>query len=378
MLLSSHIADQIVSQLSKVIEPHINIMDINGIIVSSTNPERIGTLHGGAVRILKEKLQELMIERDDEYPGSRNGINLPIEFKNNMIGVIGLTGKSDEVYRYGQIIKKMTEVLLLDISVRQQKQIEQKAKDRFLEEWIFGRYDLIHPVEFIERAKMLDIDVSTSKRIMVFAIRTKDNQQLSDQILTDMSHRLRNLLSKIPQANLFRTSTLFIGVMNSISDDEILKIAKKIEYVITNDFDASIQIGISNQHELSIRNAFKHANLAFQVSLKSKYSVNIYDALNFEIFINTMMTSHKKDYLNRLFLNLSDKEIKSYIDMLRVLYSFEGSINETSKHLFIHKNTLQYRLNRLTEITGYDPRKMSTAYLYNIAIKVYDMLAQEL
>ena len=205
MLLSSYTADQIVSQLSKVMEPHINIMDTEGVIISSTNPERVGTTHGGAVKILTEKLSELMIEKDDEYPGARNGINLPIEFNNEMIGVIGLTGKSEEVYRFGQIIKKMTEVLLLDIYVRQQKQIEQKARDRFLEEWIFGKYDLNHPVEFKQRAKMLGIDIESSKRVLVLALEKNQEHHISDQVQSDISSRIRGLLSHIPSAHLFRT-----------------------------------------------------------------------------------------------------------------------------------------------------------------------------
>ena len=136
MLISASVAEAIVAQLSQVMENHINIMDKSGFIVASTDPNRVGSIHGGAVRILEEKLPELLIENDQEYIGSRIGVNLPIEFDNEIIGVIGLTGKSTEVYRYGKIIKKMTEVLLRDAYNREKKVIEQKAKDRFLEEWI--------------------------------------------------------------------------------------------------------------------------------------------------------------------------------------------------------------------------------------------------
>jgi carbohydrate diacid regulator len=378
MLLSSYTADQIVSQLSKVMEPHINIMDTRGVIISSTNPLRIGSIHGGAVKILEERLSELMIESDDQYPGAKNGINLPIEFNNEMIGVIGLTGKSEEVYRFGQIIKKMTEVLLLDIYVRQQKQIEQKAKDRFLEEWIFGKYDLNHPVEFKERAKMLGIDVESSKRILVLAVRNEQQQQVNDQVQSDISSRIRNMLSHQAQAYLFRTSTLYVGVINDCSDHEILKIAHQIQEILSIDFQITSYIGISDSNNTTIRSAFKHANLAFQTSLKSIYPIHIYDSLNFDILINQMLTPHRHSYLERLFANQNKETMVAFIEMLRVFYHFDGSIEQTSKHLFVHKNTLQYRLNRLTDITGYDPRKLSTAYLYNIAIKIHDSLNQEI
>ncbi len=377
MFLSSYTADQIVSQLSKVMEPHINIMDTEGVIISSTNPERVGTTHGGAVKILTEKLSELMIEKDDEYPGARNGINLPIEFNNEMIGVIGLTGKSEEVYRFGQIIKKMTEVLLLDIYVRQQKQIEQKARDRFLEEWIFGKYDLNHPVEFKQRAKMLGIDIESSKRVLVLALENNQEHHISDQVQSDISSRIRGLLSHIPSAHLFRTSTLFIGVLNESTDSSMLQVANQVQTILSNDFKVTGYMGISDANNTNIRTAFKHANLAFQASLKSTNTIHIYDSLNIDIFINQMMSPHRLSFLERLFVNQSMAFIQSSIEMLRVFYHFDGSIHQTSKHLFVHKNTLQYRLNRLTELTGYDPRKISTAYLYTLAIKIFDSLNQD-
>ncbi len=68
-VLSTTVAREIVKQLSQVIEHHINIMDTEGIIISSTDPNRIGSLHGGAKKIIDEKLNELLIESDDEYVG---------------------------------------------------------------------------------------------------------------------------------------------------------------------------------------------------------------------------------------------------------------------------------------------------------------------
>jgi carbohydrate diacid regulator len=88
-----------------------------------------------------------LLSKGYEYEGSKNGINLPIEFNEEIIGVIGITGNYNQVYKYGQIIKKMTEILLLDSYRREQHMIEQKARDRFLEEWIFGRYESNYPQE---------------------------------------------------------------------------------------------------------------------------------------------------------------------------------------------------------------------------------------
>ena len=57
--------------------------------------------------------------------------------------------------------------------------------------------------------------------------------------------------------------------------------------------------------------------------------------------------------------------------MLELYYECEGSVSEASKRLFIHKNTLQYRLRRLADTTGYDPRSIKFSSLYYNAIHFY-------
>ena len=63
MIISEATARQVVEQLSSVIDQHINIMDVTGTIVGSTDPMRIGTIHGGAKRILAENLKTLVTKR---------------------------------------------------------------------------------------------------------------------------------------------------------------------------------------------------------------------------------------------------------------------------------------------------------------------------
>ncbi len=372
-ILSNTVAAQIVEQLSKVMEHHINIMNIDGMIIASTDPNRINTLHGGAKIIINKNLSELLIESETQYVGSKNGINLPIHFDNAIVGVIGLTGKTEEVYKYSQIIKKMTEILLLDSFVKEQHTIEQKAKDRFLEEWILGDYHINHPMEFKQRAHMLNIDIQTPKRLLVFAVK-KNHQPVSDQLQTAISHHVRRYLSSLYQAYLFRTSTLFICVLNHINDEEILRIAKHINILVTEQFQSAIYIGIDDYDFKPVKRSFKHANEALQTSFKSQQNINIYDIVSNDIFVNNMTHNQKTEFIKQLFNQADNETIREYVGILKTFYTFEGSLKDASQALFIHKNTLQYRLNKILDLTGYDPRKISISYMFMMAIKIYDAL----
>lgn len=374
MLVTRSIAEQIIAQISQVIEPNLNFIDVNGVIVASTDPLRIGTVHGGALRIIREKLSELVIERDDEYPGSRNGTNLPIEFNHQIVGVIGLTGRSEEVRQYGRIIKKMTEVLLMEIFLSEQKNTERMAIERFLEEWVFGRYDMQHPKEFRFRAESLGITIDEPRRIMVVAIRDGAGNTASEKTLNQMYQQLLYMMDRAGHPLMFRTSTLFVCVMQKMNDLDVIVLAAQVRKSLMTTQSCRVYIGIDSDEEKPLKIGFRNATIALQVSYNSQKHVHIYSIINIEIALSSMIEKNKGAYLAEFFHGISQEEITHFVEVLRAYYNCEGSILKASEQLFIHKNTLQYKLNKLTEITGYNPRLISTSYLFIVAIKMHDLL----
>ena len=75
-----------------------------------------------------------------------------------------------------------------------------------------------------------------------------------------------------------------------------------------------------------------------------------------------------------MFKDCPEEEIKEYIALLNIFFKAEGSIQKMADMMYVHKNTIQYRLARLKEITGYDVRKPSESTALYIAMRVaYDL-----
>ncbi|WP_158606317.1 MULTISPECIES: sugar diacid recognition domain-containing protein [unclassified Pyramidobacter] len=169
MNISRDSAMRIVTEMSSIIGHDVNMMDEQGIIIASTDPERLGTFHSGARELLRQGLGELIVSGDGEYPGARRGINLPVCFEGATVGVIGITGKGNEVQQYSQIIKKMTEILLLDSWGERQKQLRAAMWSQFMEEWLFSSAELVGE-RFVERGLELGIDIRKPFQIFVVAL----------------------------------------------------------------------------------------------------------------------------------------------------------------------------------------------------------------
>ena len=110
---------RIAEEVGATIKNDVNIMDRTGCIIASTDPQRIGALHVGAVNLMESQLPELIVEKDCQ--GMKKGINLPLVIKDEIIGVVGITGDVDDVRTLGVVIKKITEILILDWYKNNQK-----------------------------------------------------------------------------------------------------------------------------------------------------------------------------------------------------------------------------------------------------------------
>ena len=77
-MIRPEMAQKFIDQVTDYTEYNINIMDESGVIIASRNPNRIGTYHEAANRIIRGSEDILVIEDDKIYPGVLPGINMAI------------------------------------------------------------------------------------------------------------------------------------------------------------------------------------------------------------------------------------------------------------------------------------------------------------
>ena len=92
MDISRSMAQEIIDELGGILNQQLNFFDARGYILASAHPERVGSYHAGAARLIREGLDELTVYRDDEYEGARKGCNLPLVMDTAVVGAIGFVG----------------------------------------------------------------------------------------------------------------------------------------------------------------------------------------------------------------------------------------------------------------------------------------------
>lgn len=374
MYISRETAQEIVEEIGGEIGAHINLMDERGYIIASTDASRIGNLHEGARRIIQNHLPELYITREMENAMTKKGINLPLVVDENVVGVVGITGDREKVYGYGSIVRRMTEILIADSIQKDAKRYERRQRYYLLEEWL-DNPGISRNMDFQKRAAKMGIDVTTPHRVMILLF--KEYQELSDtfegqRLLEQMEASIRHEAER--QKILYlREPSRQICILPWCATAHMTAAAEKISRLIDKKYGKKLAVGYDSGREkrLSMRRCVYEAEKAAAQAQASGSSIVGYDELDMELFLNEISYNTMEDYIHKLFGNVQKERLAEYMKMTETYFACEGSIIKMAEKLYIHKNTVQYKLKKMAEETGRDIRQPSDTAVYYMAWKFH-------
>lgn len=379
MYISRAAAQEIVEEIGEEIREHINMMDANGIIIASTNPARIGQLHEGARRIITEGLEELYISGDMETETTKMGINLPLTIGGTIAGVVGITGDRERIIGYGNIVRRMTEIMILNSMEKDAQRYDRRMRYHFIKEWI-SKSGTSYGNSFVERGLQMGINVKRAYRVMT--IYFPDYGELSDtldgqKLLEEMEASIRHEMEQERNPYL-RESPKQICLLPLCGDEVMEEQAERLSRMIEKKYSRKIAVGFDSAQEnrRNIRQSCRESEQAAKHALLWKKKWFGYDSMNIELFLGEIPDMVMQEYLKKLFSSVSEEKFGDFMHLLEYYFAYEGSIGKMADALFMHKNTLQYKLKKLADLTGKDIRLPSCAAIYYIALSFYHKLYQ--
>ncbi len=350
MLLES-LAKELVSVTSELVGGRtINIMNTEGIIVASTETERIGTFHQGALEAVRTG-RRVEIRRDqlDRYPGAKEGCNMPLRVGGAIIGVVGIYGDPTEIQYLAH---------LLEVYATKYYQLEAMASPRLAESEIRGRIlsDLLHHSEAsVQNAVSLmeSRKIRLAMPVTVAVVSARSGEPVSlpqapllpvllarhlhpqrdvwgvmeDRLVLVLGHRRQPLRESLcrpgtPEAALLETYRFSFGTpCQSLWDIEP-------SYAQAALLDRVCAQELNDMAELRTHCRYTLAHTCMQE----------------EPFLEELYA--------RLGRSVAAQERDALLRTADCYYAADRSVSRAAAALFIHKNTLQYRMRRLTEALG--------------------------
>jgi carbohydrate diacid regulator len=350
-MISNQILQSTIEGLKVISRIDLCVIDLEGNVLATTYPE--AEEHRTEVLPFVESPADSQLVQGHQF--------FKVFDDQQLEYILVAKGSSDDVYMVGKMAAFQVQNLLVAYK-------ERFDKDNFIKNLLLDNLLL---VDIYNRAKKLHID--TEARRVVFLLETdheKDNASL-ESIRTVLGSKNSDFITAVDEKSVI--------VVKEVSASEDYRDMERTARQILDALDpakrekAHVAYGTIVEEIKEVSRSYKEARMALDVGkiFFSDRNIIAYSSLGIGRLIYQLPIPLCKMFIREIFGGKSpddfDEETLTTINKF-----FENSLNvsETSRQLYIHRNTLVYRLDKLQKSTGLDLRVFEDAITFKIALMV--------
>lgn len=369
--LSSEIAQNIVNRTMQILPYNVNVMDKEGKIIGSGDQKRISMRHEVAIEVIHKK-QSIEIKSEDAllWGGVKEGINLPIIISDEIVGVVGITGEVGKIRGYGELVKMSAEMIIEQSILEKELQLDERINREVISQLITKEHK--HDTLFYKKIKILRLNLYEPRVAIVIKGNTDELKLLN---------RLTAVLEELIEENDLYT-TLFTGeivilkkineingIWNRKQTLQVLKIwLTKLDKL---EMKVSVSMGGFYNHHTEWWKSYEEARDALFIGekLQIKQRIFQFQEVSLYVLLSKMLPVIKENPIFKCYEDLILKD--RTLELQNTLSSYiknNGNSSQTADELYVHRNTIQYRLNKIYQITGKNPYVYSDLFELHLSL----------
>ncbi|WP_233879153.1 CdaR family transcriptional regulator [Virgibacillus halodenitrificans] len=388
--LFGQVAQNIVKAVTEVSPFPISLTDEKGYIIGDSNSRRIGTFHPASKLVIEKNktclfTNEITAELENVLPG----IATPLKFNSKTVGVLGIVGNPDNVKPYAELIKKYVEMRWHENYMEQMEELETKKVESFLQYLILNPN--INKEMFLKYCKIISLQpniarfciiIDIGRDLMEIVMRPSHSLSIHNEKIS-LVENVQKIFERDKNTicgflNTTRILLLqpsysegdFIYKMEKFPDQcmELKKIFKK-KGISNITISSGTAVGTLEQSHIS----YKEAEDLLEMGKNLCINPAIYSYFDLEILLKLIPFQLDKDLHDKLMFRLKTLFSNTHFNDLYnnfITYCDNNlNVTKTAAKLYIHRNTLIYRLNKLEKLTSLDLGRFDHCMLLYLVLK---------
>ena len=386
-MLNSAIAQSIVDITMSVLHVNVNIMDVNGTVIAAGDKSRIGTFHCAAAEVIATGQKKAVSAQeaatmDNVEPGA----TYPIVYKGEVIGALGMTGAPEYVDKFVELGALYALLFIEQEDMKQRVFQEQRVRESILLDLFTGRC-LKDADFFLQRLAGLNYRLDKAHRVI--AVRLEALEHQTDMILCQqIKDRLTDLLAGkricgAPLIGCFVQSHLaLLAPVQSkpCAPERFAAEVKDLYDCLRQATGNQVLIAIDGICEswMDIPAAFAQAKGTLEIACRynQKDGVIRSDDYLTEYTLLHIPAQERQRFTSTVLGKLctgKPRQRELLLQTLRTYFQNDMNAQKTAEELFIHRNTLNMRLNKIREWSGLSPQRFQDAFNLRMAIILMDL-----
>ena len=350
-MISNQVLQNTIDGLKGITRIDLCVIDTEGKVLASTFPEA-DAYTGSVLAFIDSPAVSQVIQ----------GFQFFKIFDDNQLEyILLLNGGSEDAYMIGKLVVFQIQNLLVAYK-------ERFDKDNFIKNLLLDNLLL---VDIYNRAKKLRID--TEARRVVFIVETKyekDNSAM-ETIKSLYASKPKDYITAIDEKNII----IVKEIKEADTYEELDHVAKTLVDMLNVEAMSQVRVSYGNIiHEIKdVSRSYKEAKMALEVG-KIFYADKIivpYNNLGIGRLIYQLPIPLCQMFMKEVFgEQLPDTFDEETLTTINKFFENNLNVSETSRQLYVHRNTLVYRLEKLQKSTGLDIRVFDDALTFKIAMMV--------
>lgn len=357
--MSNRLFQGVVHQMRDTIGRVIGVIDENSTIVACSELSRIGT-NSDSFTIELGDSHDVFIR--DGYTYKPFGVHVKPDY------AVFIEGTDDQAAKYASI-------LAISLSSIKQYYDEKYDRNNFVKNIIL---DNVLPGDITLKARELHFNADISRVVFLISIVSANEVSAYDVIQNLFPYKNKDFVFNITETEIVLVKEIKAGIDNK----DLEKLARSISDTLSGEFFTKVNVGIGTPVTgiKDLARSFKEAQIAIEVGkvFDTDKTIVSYDNLGIARLIYHLPTTLCETFLKEVFKKGSIESL-DHETLFTIQRFFENNLNvsETSRKLFVHRNTLVYRLDKIKKLTGLDLREFDHAIIFKIALMVKKYLAAD-
>jgi len=357
--MSNRLFQGVVHQMRDTIGRVIGVIDENATVVACSELSRIGTSNDFFSIELGES-HDIFIR--DGYTYKPFGVHVKPDYAVFVEGTDEIAGK-------------YASILAISLSSIKQYYDEKYDRNNFIKNIIL---DNVLPGDISIKSRELHFNADISRVVFLINIVSSNDVSAYDVIQNLFPDKNKDFVFNITETDI----VLVKEIKNNIDVKDLQKLARSISDTLQTEFFTRVNVGIGTpvMGVKDLARSFKEAQIAIEVGKVFDTEKNIvsYDNLGIARLIYHLPTTLCETFLKEVFKKGSIDSL-DHETLFTIQRFFENNLNvsETSRKLFVHRNTLVYRLDKIKKLTGLDLREFDHAIIFKIALMVRKYLVAD-
>lgn len=349
--MSNRIFQSLVHQMRDAAGRNIGVIDETGTVIASSELSKIGEVFSPVTDVFADsELHSL-----GGYTFRAFGTHRQSEYAAFVEGLDEMAGRFAEVCA---------------ISFENLRQYHEEKFDRtnFVKNVIL---DNILPGDIYIKSRELRFNNEATRVVLLIRVVDHNDIAVYDTICNLFPDKTKDFVINISESDI----AIIKEVRSNIETRDLEKLARSISDSLSAELYAHIVVGIGTAVEgiRDLARSFKEAQVALEVSkvFDTEKSIASYENLGIARLIYQLPTTLCEMFLREVFKKGSIDSL-DHETLFTIQKFFENNLNvsETSRKLFVHRNTLVYRLEKIKKLTGLDLREFDDAIVFKVALMV--------